>query len=99
MWVRQLDHEETHVSVTAERALLRRLEGGCQVPVGGHAVRKGDALLLKGVVCSLDGTRSVDGEREGSPADAAAIGLALAEELLQNGAGDILGEIRLPGAE
>ncbi|MCA9755363.1 MAG: hydroxymethylbilane synthase [Candidatus Eisenbacteria bacterium] len=99
MWVRQLDHEETHVSVTAERALLRRLEGGCQVPVGGHAVRKGDALLLKGVVCSLDGTRSVEGEREGSPADAAAIGLALAEELLQNGAGDILGEIRLPGAE
>ncbi|MEZ4648666.1 MAG: hydroxymethylbilane synthase [Candidatus Eisenbacteria bacterium] len=98
-WVRQLDHEETHVAVTAERALLRRLEGGCQVPVGGHAVRKGDTLLLTGVVCALDGTRSVEGEREGTPGDAAALGLALAEELLANGAGEILGAIRLPGTE
>lgn len=98
-WVRQLDHEDTRLATNAERALLRRLEGGCQVPVGAHATRRGNRLALRGVVCSLDGTRSVEGEREGGPEDADAIGLALAEELLGKGADAILGAIRFPGME
>jgi hydroxymethylbilane synthase len=93
-FVESLDHAPTRAATTAERALLRAVEGGCQVPVGAHAVARGDELRLRGVVCSLDGRQSVEGERAGSPSDAAGLGRALADELLDGGGGAILSAIR-----
>jgi len=88
----RLEHPETRVRVEAERGFLRRLEGGCQVPLAGHAVVKDGQVLLRGLVSSLDGTRVVQGERSGPAAEAARIGEALAEDLLSKGAGAILKE-------
>jgi hydroxymethylbilane synthase len=88
----RLDHAETRVRVEAERGFLRRLEGGCQVPLAGHATVAGGTVTLQGLVASLDGARVVRGERSGPAADAARIGEALAEELLGKGAAEILRE-------
>lgn len=96
-WVRRLDDEPTHRATLAERSLLRRLEGGCQVPVGAHATIEGARLTIRAVVCALDGTRAVEGSREGAVDEAAAVGLALAEDLLERGGAEILAGIRLPG--
>ncbi|MFO7767561.1 MAG: hydroxymethylbilane synthase, partial [bacterium] len=99
-WVGRLDHVPTRAATASERALLARLEGGCQVPVGALALVEGKRLLLNAVVCSLDGTRAVEGSREGSAAGAENVGLALAETLMEEGAESILEEIRArPGEE
>jgi hydroxymethylbilane synthase len=96
-----LDHRPTALAVSAERALLGTLEGGCQVPIAAHASWKGGeggagALVLDAYVGSLDGTRSVRGERERLADDPRGLGTSLAAELLDRGAGDILDEIRTP---
>jgi len=96
--VRRLDHAATRAVTTAERALLNRLEGGCQVPVGALATLAGDELTLKAVICALDGSRSVTGRRSGAVAEAVAIGRGLAEDLLADGGEAILAAIRRPGA-
>jgi hydroxymethylbilane synthase len=93
-WVRQLDDPDTRQATVAERALLGRLEGGCQVPVGALATVTNGVLTLRAVVSSLDGMRSVEGTREGPSDQAEQIGGSLAEELLGRGAEVILDEIR-----
>ena len=93
-WVRQLDDADTRQATAAERALLGRLEGGCQVPVGALATVTNGVLTLRAVVSSLDGTRSVEGTREGPSDQAEQIGSSMAEELLGRGAEVILDEIR-----
>lgn len=100
-WVAPLDHAATRAATAAERALLARLEGGCQIPVGAHGAIVAGELRLRAEVCSLDGRRTVAGEERGTPADAAAIGERLADELIEAGAGDLLDEIRaaLGGAQ
>lgn len=92
-----LDHAETRAAAIAERAFLRRLEGGCQVPIAAFGEVTSDAsppdrstLTLRGLVGSLDGATIVRGELRGLAADAESIGVALAEELLARGAGAIL---------
>jgi len=97
-WVRQLDHGPTRLATDAERALLRRLEGGCQIPVGAHAAVRGETLTLRAIVCSVDGREAVEAERGGGAEDARAVGFGLAEDLLARGAGRILASIRLPGS-
>ena len=99
--VAHLDHLPTRQETTAERALLRRLEGGCQIPIGTYAtIRQGGLILsLKAMVGSLDGKRIVRGGVEGDPANAAAVGEELARALLAAGAGKILEEIRRGGKE
>ncbi len=98
--VAALDHPPTALAVKAERALLGTLEGGCQVPIAAHAHWKVDgeggagALVLAAYVGSLDGTRSVRGERVRVASDPEGLGIFLASELLERGAGDILDEIR-----
>jgi len=87
-----LEHAVTRQRVEAERGLLRRLEGGCQVPIAAHAVVEGGRIALSALVASLDGKRLVRGERNGPAAEAAAIGEALGEELLGKGAAEILRE-------
>ncbi len=90
-----LDDPEVRATVTAERALLRRLEGGCQVPVAGHATLEGDMLHLSGSVVSLDGREFVRSAVSGPVANADDLGRRLADELLAGGAGRILEAIRL----
>jgi hydroxymethylbilane synthase len=85
-----LHHTDTATRVLAERAMNARLEGGCQVPIGGHAVLDGDQLWLRGLVGTVDGDEIIRGEIRGPREDAQALGVALAEELLEHGAADIL---------
>jgi hydroxymethylbilane synthase len=98
-WVDQLEHTPTRVATSAERALLRMLEGGCHVPVGGFAEVKEGTLGLRGTICSLDGRESVEGEISGPAGDAEALGLALAQDLLGRGGEVILNGIRKAGGE
>ena len=84
---------DTESATEADRAFLRRLGGGCQVPRAAHARVKQERLELAGVVISLDAARAVRGVDSGPQADAEAIGQRLAEKLLQDGARDILAAI------
>lgn len=93
-YVGALDDPATRAATTAERALLRRVEGGCQVPVGAHATVEGDTLRLRAAVCSLDGTESVEGEASGPVESAGALGRDLADDLLRRGGDSILDGIR-----
>jgi hydroxymethylbilane synthase len=92
--LRTLHHLPTALTVTAERSLLRHLEGGCQIPIGAYGQVQGNELLLDAVIGSLDGKRVVKGNRSGSYTDAEQIGIMLAEELLKRGGKEILNEIR-----
>ncbi|PWC14663.1 hydroxymethylbilane synthase [Brenneria corticis] len=85
-----LNHADTASRVLAERAMNLRLEGGCQVPIGSYAELDGDTLWLRALVGAPDGSRIISGERRGKTADAKRIGTALAEDLLAQGAGEIL---------
>ena len=91
-WAAGLDHPETRRAVEAERALLRRLEGGCQVPIGALAEVANGEICLKGVIASLDGRSLVRGEQRG--ADPEKVGMGLAEDLLERGGEGLLEEIR-----
>jgi hydroxymethylbilane synthase len=86
----RIEHEPSRIAVSAERAFLARLEGGCSVPMAGHATLEGDRLRLRGLIGQPDGGKVVRGERVGAHADAEALGLALAEELLKAGGEEIL---------
>ena len=79
--------------LTAERAMNARLQGSCEVPIGGHAVLDGEHLWLRGLVASVDGATLVTGETRGPLASAAMLGEALAEDLLARGAREILAEL------
>jgi hydroxymethylbilane synthase len=79
------------VVIGAERAVLNRLQGGCQVPLAAYAVVESGGLWLRGLVASLDGKRIIRAEERGSPGDPRALGERLAEKLLENGAGEFLG--------
>ncbi|MFP2957760.1 hydroxymethylbilane synthase [Myxococcus sp. 1LA] len=85
-----LEHPITRIAVTAERALLAKLEGGCTVPLAGHATVSGDSVWLRGLVGRPDGTHVVRGEVRGPVSQAQALGEALADDLLSRGAADIL---------
>jgi hydroxymethylbilane synthase len=91
--LRFLNHEPTEATIKAERAFLKELGGGCQVPIAAYGRLYGGDLILKGLVAELDGTRvvrdEVRGERD-SPED---IGVALAGKLLSAGADQILERI------
>jgi hydroxymethylbilane synthase len=89
----------TALAVAAERGFLSRLEGGCQVPVGAHAIldTTGTRLLLRGRVISLGGEQKVEGQEEGPVANEEAaddLGTTLAERLLREGAAGILAQVR-----
>ena len=89
----KLNHEETWICVSAERAFLKKLEGGCQVPIAAHAQLSDEQLIIEGLVGSLDGKTLIKSSMEGKPEDAEALGTALAEKLLSQGAGEILAEV------
>ena len=91
--IKVLEHTTTSRRCLAERAFLRELEGGCQVPIGVNSQINNDDLTLTGMVASLDGKRLIRDQASGSAADPESIGIELAGKLKQQGAGAILKEI------
>lgn len=89
----RLTHPPTQVAVAAERALLHRLEGGCQVPIAAYATLMNDQLHLEGLVASVDGKTVIRDAVQGTRAEAQVLGTRLAERLLARGADKILAEI------
>jgi hydroxymethylbilane synthase len=90
-----LDDADTATRVRAERAMNTRLEGGCQVPIAGHAVLDLDneTMWLRGLVGNPEGTEVLRAEGHGSMHEPEALGIRIAEELLDQGAGKILAEV------
>jgi hydroxymethylbilane synthase len=91
--VMKLAHPPTMVAVSAERAFLKRLEGGCQVPVAGYASLEGERLTLTGMVADLEGRRLIRRQLAGDAKHAVVLGEALGTEVLEAGGGEILAEI------
>jgi len=89
-FISSLNHEQTNYEVSAERALVGKLDGGCQVPIGAYAKIEGNLITLKGLVASLDGKIIHKSEIVGPIDDAINIGQDLGEELLKMGANEIL---------
>ncbi|KAF0218375.1 MAG: hydroxymethylbilane [Geobacteraceae bacterium] len=87
------NHPATSHAVRAERALLWRCEGGCQVPIAAHGVVTENELTLTGFVASVDGKKSVKGSITGPAEQCEKLGIALAEQLLKDGAHEILSEV------
>jgi len=92
--VAPLDHPATHLAVHAERAMLRRLGGGCQVPIAAHASLEGQQLRLRGVVANLAGDKVIRATAAGAKEDPESLGALLAEKLLDQGARAILESIQ-----
>jgi hydroxymethylbilane synthase len=88
--VNVLDHPETRAAVLAERAFLRRLEGGCQVPFAAHARIWEGRMVMRGLVATPDGKQLIASERHGFLRDGETVGVGLAEDLLTRGAADII---------
>ncbi|HKW85720.1 MAG TPA: hydroxymethylbilane synthase, partial [Nitrospiraceae bacterium] len=91
--VEKLEHRPTRTAVMAERALLERLEGGCQVPIAAHATIKGDILIMDGLIASVDGRRLIRDTIQGPASEAHGLGTRLADKLLAQGGNLILNEI------
>lgn len=88
--LKPLHHADTNDRVTAERALNKHLNGGCQVPIACYAVLEGEQLWLRGFVGQPDASVLLYAEQRAHKADAQALGIAVAEDLLAQGAGEIL---------
>ena len=88
-----LHHNKTAEQVLAERAMNRRLQGGCQVPIACFALHEADGLWLRGLVGAVDGSRLLFDEIRGPVESAEAMGITLAERLLAAGADKILAEV------
>ncbi len=91
--VKSIHHEETYKEVLAERALLKTLEGGCQVPIGAFAEIKPNGLFIDALVGSLDGGLTFRKKNRGSKKNPEEVGRKLANDLLKAGAKIILDEI------
>ncbi|MBD1832498.1 hydroxymethylbilane synthase [Cyanobacteria bacterium FACHB-472] len=91
--LKALEHKPTAQRCYAERAFLRTLEGGCQVPIGVNTQIDGDTLTLTGMVASLDGKRMIKDTVSGAASDAEQMGIQLAHRLREQGASAILEEI------
>lgn len=88
-----LNHPETSVCVRSERAFLKKLEGGCQVPIAAHARLIDGKIIMDGLVGSISGDRIIRGRIEGNAENAEPLGVALAEDILSRGAKKILDEV------
>lgn len=91
-WLRPLEDPATRLATTAERALLERIEGGCQVPLGALATAAGSRMRLRAAVCALDGSQQLgaEGEAQATAAAAQALGQRLAAELIGKGAARLI---------
>ncbi len=90
----KVNHRESALAIRAERAMLKKLEGGCQIPIGCLGKVEGDKLVLDGLVASVDGSRILRSRVEGKANLPEELGVELAHKLLDMGAGEILTELR-----
>ena len=88
--IRSLDHPATRTAVRAERAFLKHLGGGCQVPIAGYGTVEDGALVLRGLVAAIDGSEIIRARLTGAPSAPESLGVKLAENLLARGAHRIL---------
>ena len=95
-WLKKLDNRASRLATTAERALLRRLEGGCQVPLGAIGSLDGETLRLQAVVCSLDGKKNIQAKSQlaASLENATTLGQKVADDLLSQGAASLMANER-----
>jgi hydroxymethylbilane synthase len=89
-----MDDEQTHYALDAERALVSQLEGGCNVPIGSFATLNGDQITLRGLVASLDGKTMYKKELTDLKTNAVALGRRMGDELIEMGADRIMQEIK-----
>jgi len=92
--VAQINDTASATALHAERTVVLRLSGGCQMPLGAYAEISGDAIVIMGVVVSIDGSREARATVRGAAADPEAAGIEAAEQLLKRGAGQILAEVQ-----
>lgn len=92
--LKQINHTETEIEIDAERAFMRTLEGGCQVPVGAYSSVSGDEITLTGFVASLDGNNYLKESATDSIKNSKNLGESLANKLIEKGASTILKQIR-----
>jgi hydroxymethylbilane synthase len=92
--VARIDEPAAAVALRAERAVVTRLGGGCQMPIGAHAEISGGSVTLTSIVVSPDGARAARASASGGIEQAEAIGIAVANRLLDEGAGDILADVQ-----
>jgi hydroxymethylbilane synthase len=97
--VKTIHHEASGTEVTAERAFMRRLEGGCQVPIACQARAADEELIIDGLVASLDGKSVFRSQLRGQPGQAEELGKMLAAQVLTMGADTVLEEIRRWGEQ
>ena len=88
-----LNDQPTKQATDAERAFLGLIEGGCQVPIGVHAVTKGDAVSIEAIIASLDGSTVLRDTIRGQAINAAELGKELGNKMLDQGGRAILAEI------
>jgi hydroxymethylbilane synthase len=92
--VAAIDDARARAALEAERAVVVKLGGGCQMPIGAHAAVDGSSLTLTAIVLSLDGARAIRAESRGAASDATGAGTAVAQDLLSRGAAAILDEVQ-----
>jgi hydroxymethylbilane synthase len=90
----RLNDPSALAALTAERAVVTHLGGGCQMPIGAHAILEDGDLAMTAIVVSADGARAARAEARGRTANAHAVGIEVAEQLLARGAGEILAEVQ-----
>jgi len=93
--LKKIHNEKTFIAISAEREFLKKLEGGCQVPIGAYGVVKSNKLILDGIVGSIDGSVTFRKKIIGSIKNPEKLGRKLASQLLKAGASEILNEIYL----
>jgi hydroxymethylbilane synthase len=89
-FVKVLNHKESWLRAVCERAFLRELQGGCQVPIGAYAWIEGDRIKIRGFISDLEGERFLEGYEEGGLQEAEEVGKRLAQRLLREGGEEIL---------
>ena len=92
--MQQINHTETWNAITAERAFLAHLQGGCQVPLGCYSKVENDILTMNGFVASLDGSQFINETISGEISKGAELGVQMAEKMLEKGALEILNQIK-----
>ncbi|MEE2901623.1 MAG: hydroxymethylbilane synthase [Myxococcota bacterium] len=92
--VSALDDRDTRACAECERGFLAKLEGGCQVPIAGHATVDGSEIHLKGLVASLDGKTIYRAESKGPVSDALSVGISVANIVLEQGADNVLASLK-----
>jgi hydroxymethylbilane synthase len=92
--VGRIDDPRAAIALRAERTVVTRLGGGCQMPIGAYADVADEAVTLTGIVISVDGSRAARATATGAAMNAEALGLAVAEQLIERGAGEILEDVQ-----